>query len=330
MNTFGTRFRLTTFGESHGAAIGGVVDGMPADIAIDTKLVRHEMERRRPGSQRLVSARKESDEVEFLSGIYEGVSTGAPIAFLIRNDDCRPQDYDELRDLFRPGHADYTYEQKYGIRDHRGGGRSSARETACRCVGGALAKMLLKGHGIDVQARLLQVGTETEPDAMQALIEKVRAEGDSIGGIVGCTINGCPAGLGEPVYGKLHAALGTAMLSINACHGFDYGDGFQGIALRGSEYNDAFTFRDGIVCTVTNHSGGIQGGISNGAPITMRAMFRPTPSIGKEQQTVTRDGREVTLTIKGRHDPCVAVRAVPVVEAMAAMTIADFLLLQKD
>lgn len=330
MNTFGTRFRLTTFGESHGAAIGGVVDGMPAGIAIDTELVRHEMERRRPGSQRLVSARKESDEVEFLSGIYEGVSTGAPIAFLIRNDDCRPQDYDELRDLFRPGHADYTYEQKYGIRDHRGGGRSSARETACRCVGGALAKMLLKGHGIDVQARLLQVGTETEPDAMQALIEKVRAEGDSIGGIVGCTINGCPAGLGEPVYGKLHAALGAAMLSINACHGFDYGDGFQGIALRGSEYNDAFTFRDGIVCTVTNHSGGIQGGISNGAPITMRAMFRPTPSIGKEQQTVTRDGREVTLTIKGRHDPCVAVRAVPVVEAMAAMTIADFLLLQKD
>lgn len=330
MNTFGTRFRLTTFGESHGAAIGGVVDGMPAGIAIDTELVRHEMERRRPGSQRLVSARKESDEVEFLSGIYEGVSTGAPIAFLIRNEDCRPQDYDELRDLFRPGHADYTYEQKYGIRDHRGGGRSSARETACRCVGGALAKMLLKGHGIDVQARLLQVGTETEPDAMQALIEKVRAEGDSIGGIVGCTINGCPAGLGEPVYGKLHAALGAAMLSINACHGFDYGDGFQGIALRGSEYNDAFTFRDGIVCTVTNHSGGIQGGISNGAPITMRAMFRPTPSIGKEQQTVTRDGREVTLTIKGRHDPCVAVRAVPVVEAMAAMTIADFLLLQKD
>ena len=330
MNTFGTRFRLTTFGESHGATIGGVVDGMPAGIAIDTELVRHEMERRRPGSQRLVSARKESDEVEFLSGIYEGVSTGAPIAFLIRNEDCRPQDYDELRDLFRPGHADYTYEQKYGIRDHRGGGRSSARETACRCVGGALAKMLLKGHGIDVQARLLQVGTETEPDAMQALIEKVRAEGDSIGGIVGCTINGCPAGLGEPVYGKLHAALGAAMLSINACHGFDYGDGFQGIALRGSEYNDAFTFRDGIVCTVTNHSGGIQGGISNGAPITMRAMFRPTPSIGKEQQTVTRDGREVTLTIKGRHDPCVAVRAVPVVEAMAAMTIADFLLLQKD
>ena len=330
MNTFGTRFRLTTFGESHGAAIGGVVDGMPAGIAIDTELVRHEMERRRPGSQRLVSARKESDEVEFLSGIYEGVSTGAPIAFLIRNDDCRPQDYDELRDLFRPGHADYTYEQKYGIRDHRGGGRSSARETACRCVGGALAKMLLKGHGIDVQARLLQVGTETEPDAMQALIEKVRAEGDSIGGIVGCTINGCPAGLGEPVYGKLHAALGAAMLSINACHGFDYGDGFQGIALRGSEYNDAFTCRDGIVNTVTNHSGGIQGGISNGAPITMRAMFRPTPSIGKEQQTVTRDGREVTLTIKGRHDPCVAVRAVPVVEAMAAMTIADFLLLQKD
>ena len=330
MNTFGMRFRLTTFGESHGAAIGGVVDGMPAGIAIDTELVRHEMERRRPGSQRLVSARKESDEVEFLSGIYEGVSTGAPIAFLIRNEDCRPQDYDELRDLFRPGHADYTYEQKYGIRDHRGGGRSSARETACRCVGGALAKMLLKGHGIDVQARLLQVGTETEPDAMQALIEKVRAEGDSIGGIVGCTINGCPAGLGEPVYGKLHAALGAAMLSINACHGFDYGDGFQGIALRGSEYNDAFTCRDGIVSTVTNHSGGIQGGISNGAPITMRAMFRPTPSIGKEQQTVTRDGREVTLTIKGRHDPCVAVRAVPVVEAMAAMTIADFLLLQKD
>lgn len=327
MNTFGTLFRLTTFGESHGAAIGGVVDGMPAGIAIDGDFIRREMERRRPGSQRLVSGRKEGDEVEFLSGIYEGVSTGTPIAFLIRNEDCRSEDYDALRDLYRPGHADYTYEQKYGLRDHRGGGRSSARETACRCVGGALAKMVLKDYGINVEAHLLQVGTETEPEAMQALIDKVRAEGDSIGGIVGCTVSGCPAGLGEPIYGKLHAALGAAMLSINACHGFDYGEGFEGITLRGSEYNDVFVCRNGVVGTATNHSGGIQGGISNGAPITMRVLFRPTPSISKEQQTVTREGIETSLTIKGRHDPCVAVRAVPVVEAMAALTIADHLLL---
>ena len=330
MNTFGNIFRLTTFGESHGIAVGGVIDGMPAGIEVDETFLQAEMARRRPGQSAITTGRQEQDHVELLSGVFEGKTTGTPIGFEVRNNNQHSNDYENIRDLFRPSHADYTYTQKYGLRDHRGGGRSSARETACRCVGGALAKMLLKGHGIDVQARLLQVGTETEPDAMQAIIEKVRAEGDSIGGIVGCTINGCPAGLGEPVYGKLHAALGAAMLSINACHGFDYGDGFQGIALRGSEYNDAFTCRDGIVSTVTNHSGGIQGGISNGAPITMRAMFRPTPSIGKEQQTVTRDGREVTLTIKGRHDPCVAVRAVPVVEAMAAMTIADFLLLQKD
>lgn len=330
MNTFGTIFRLTTFGESHGAAIGGVVDGMPAGVTIDLEFIRSEMARRRPGQNALVTPRNEADEVEFLSGIYEGRSTGTPIGFIIRNTDTRSSDYDDLSRWYRPSHADYTYDRKYGLRDPRGGGRSSARETAVRVVGGALAKMVLREKGISIEAHLSQVGNETDPDAIQALIARVKQEGDSIGGIVACTVTGCPAGLGEPVYGKLHAALGAAMLSINACHGFDYGAGFEGIGMRGSEQNDPFVpGQDGCVTTATNHSGGIQGGISNGRPITFRALFKPTATIMLPQQTVDVEGNAGTLTMKGRHDPCVAVRAVPVVEAMAAMTILDYYLMTK-
>ena len=330
MNTFGTIFRLTTFGESHGAAIGGVVDGMPAGVTIDLEFIRSEMARRRPGQNALVTPRNEADEVEFLSGIYEGRSTGTPVGFIIRNTDTRSSDYDDLSRWYRPSHADYTYYQKYGFRDPRGGGRSSARETAVRVVGGALAKMVLREKGISIKAHLSQVGNETDPEAMQALIARVKQEGDSIGGIVACTVTGCPAGLGEPVYEKLHAALGAAMLSINACHGFDYGAGFEGIGMRGSEQNDPFVpGQDGRVTTATNHSGGIQGGISNGRPITFRALFKPTPTIMLPQQTVDVEGNAGILTMKGRHDPCVAVRAVPVVEAMAAMTILDYYLMTK-
>ena len=330
MNTFGTIFRLTTFGESHGTAIGGVVDGMPAGITIDEDFIRSEMARRRPGQSALVTPRKEADEVKLLSGIFEGRSTGAPIGFVIRNTDTRSGDYSEAQRWYRPSHADYTYDQKYGFRDYRGGGRASARETAVRVVGGALAKMVLRERGISVEARLLQVGCETTPEGMEALIQQVKSEGDSIGGIVGCTITGCPTGLGEPVYGKLHAALGAAMLSINACHGFDYGAGFNGVGMRGSEQNDAFVRRaDGTIGTATNHSGGIQGGISNGEPITFRVLFKPTPTVLRAQQTVDSEGNEGVLTMKGRHDPCVAVRAVPVVEAMAAMTVLDYYLMYR-
>lgn len=328
MNTFGTIFRLTTFGESHGSAIGGVVDGMPAGITIDEDFIRSEMARRRPGQSALVTPRKEADEVELLSGIFEGHSTGAPIGFVIRNTDTRSGDYSEAQRWYRPSHADYTYDQKYGFRDYRGGGRASARETAVRVVGGALAKMVLRERGISVEARLLQVGCETTPEGMEALIQQVKSEGDSIGGIVGCTITGCPTGLGEPVYGKLHAALGAAMLSINACHGFDYGAGFNGVGMRGSEQNDTFVRRaDGTIGTASNYSGGIQGGISNGEPITFRVLFKPTPTVLRAQQTVDSERNEGVLTMKGRHDPCVAVRAVPIVEAMAAMTVLDYYLM---
>ena len=329
MNTIGTLFRLTTFGESHGTAIGGVVDGMPAGIAIDYDLLRADMARRRPGQSALTTARHEADDVEFLSGIYEGRTTGAPIAFLIRNTDARPADYEELAHVFRPSHADYTYTAKYGHRDPRGGGRASARETAVRVVAGALAKTVLLHHGITVSATLTQVGSETDPTFFADVISRVKAGGDSIGGIVSGTVTGCPAGLGEPHYGKLHAALGAAMLSIPACHGFDYGSGFEGVALRGSELNDPFsTDGQGHVTTLTNHSGGIQGGISMGCqPITFRALFKPTPTIALPQATITTDGQPHTLAAHGRHDPCVALRAVPVVEAMTAIVILDHWLL---
>ena len=354
MNTYGTLFTLTSFGESHGAAIGGVVDGMPAGIIIDMELIRNEMNRRRPGQSAVTTGRKEPDEVEFLSGIFEGRTTGTPIGFIIRNTNQHSGDYDNLRDILRPSHADYTYWQKYGVRDHRGGGRSSARETATRCVAGALAKLALRQLGISIRAYTSQVGaialandytqydlslTETNPvrcpdpekaRQMEELILKVKSEGDTIGGIVTCVITGCPVGLGEPVFGKLHAALGSAMLSINACKGFDYGRGFDGISERGSEQNDRFiTTDEGAITTSTNRSGGIQGGISNGQHIYFRAAFKPVATQLGEQTTLDIHGNEQTLQAKGRHDPCVVPRAVPIVEAMAAITVLDYYLQYK-
>lgn len=353
MNTFGTLFTLTSFGESHGAAIGGVVDGMPAGIAVDMDFVSSEMQRRRPGQSAVTTGRKEPDEVEFLSGIFEGRTTGAPIGFIIRNTNQHSGDYDNLREVLRPSHADYTYWQKYGVRDHRGGGRSSARETAVRCVAGALAKLALRELGITIQAYTSQIGhialendytkydlslTESNivrcPDTekarqMEELILKVKSEGDTIGGIVTCVITGCPVGLGEPVFGKLHAALGNAMLSINACKGFDYGRGFDGIGERGSEQNDQFVSTDEGITTATNRSGGIQGGISNGQPIYFRAAFKPVATQLGEQTTLDIHGNTQTLQAKGRHDPCVVPRAVPIVEAMAAITVLDHYLQYK-
>ena len=354
MNTFGRLFRLTTFGESHGEAIGGVIDGMPSGIEIDMAFIQHELDRRRPGQSNITTLRQEADQVELLSGVFEGKSTGCPIGFIVRNTNQHSQDYENMRCLFRPSHADYTYQEKYGIRDHRGGGRSSARITISRCVGGALAKLVLRQQGISVQAYTSQVGdialerdyhrynlslTETNavrcPDPEKAeeiirLIETVKAEGDTIGGIITCVIQGCPAGLGEPEFGKLHAALGSAMLSINAVKGFEYGEGFAGVTARGSEQNDVFVPSPAGISTTTNRSGGIQGGISNGQDIFFRVAFKPVATILKEQETVDKEGNATTFKAKGRHDPCVLPRAVPVVEAMAAMTILDFILLKNS
>ena len=352
-NTFGNIFRLTTFGESHGEAVGGVVDGMPAGIDIDLAFIQAELDRRRPGQSKITTSRNEPDKVEILSGVFEGKSTGCPIGFIVRNTNQHSQDYENMRCLFRPSHADYTYQQKYGIRDHRGGGRSSARITISRCVGGALAKLALRQLGVSIQAYTSQVGsialerdyhlydltlTETNavrcPDPekarqMEALISEVKAEGDTIGGIITCVIKGCPVGLGEPEFGKLHAALGSAMLSINAVKGFEYGEGFDGVTARGSEQNDLFRQENGNITTATNHSGGIQGGISNGQDIYFRIAFKPVATLLKEQKTVDLEGNPTSLTARGRHDPCVLPRAVPVVEAMAAMTILDHFMLNQ-
>ena len=355
MNTFGQIFRLTTFGESHGEAIGGVVDGMPAGIPIDLTFIQQELNRRRPGQSSITTSRQEPDQVELLSGVFDGVSTGCPIGFIVRNTNQHSGDYDNMRELFRPSHADYTYYIKYGTRDHRGGGRSSARITISRCVAGALAKLALKQLGIQVQAYTSQVGdialehdykkydlslTETNavrcPDPEKAkqmirLIEEVKADGDTIGGVITGIITGCPAGLGEPESGKLHAALGSAMLSINAVKGFEYGEGFAGVSQRGSQQNDIFIVgNDSAVTTETNHSGGIQGGISNGQDISFRVAFKPVATLLRPQQTVGIDGKTTALTARGRHDPCVLPRAVPVVEAMAAMTILDYYLFAKS
>jgi len=354
MNTFGTIFRLTTFGESHGEAIGGVVDGMPPGIDIDVAFIQSELNRRRPGQSRITTSRQEPDQVELLSGVFEGKSTGCPIGFIVRNQNQHSQDYENMRCLFRPSHADFTYQQKYGIRDHRGGGRSSARITISRCVGGALAKLVLRQKGISIQAYTSQVGsieldrdyhrydlslTETNavrcPDLekateMEELIARLKAEGDTIGGVITCVIKGCPAGLGEPEFGKLHAALGAAMLSINAVKGFEYGEGFSGVTARGSEQNDTFVSTGDGITTASNHSGGIQGGISNGQDIYFRVAFKPVATILQEQQTTDLEGNPTTFTARGRHDPCVLPRAVPVVEAMAAMTILDHFLLRNS
>lgn len=353
MNTFGNIFRLTSYGESHGAAIGGVIDGCPAGIDVDMDFIQTELNRRRPGQSNITTPRKEADAVEFLSGIYEGKTTGVPIGFLIRNANQHSSDYDNLKDIYRPSHADYTYSQKYGIRDHRGGGRSSARETIARCVGGALAKLALKQLGIVVTAYTSQVGhimlekpyteynlneIESTPvrcpdmdkaEEMIQLIQEVKSKGDTIGGVITCIIKGTPAGLGEPVFGKLHAALGSAMLSINAVKGFEYGDGFD-VDHRGSERNDVFYNNNGKIDTKTNYSGGIQGGISNGQDIYFRVAFKPVATILMHQDTVSKDGTETNLKARGRHDACVLPRAVPIVEAMAAMTILDYYLLNKS
>ncbi|MDR0413619.1 MAG: chorismate synthase [Dysgonamonadaceae bacterium] len=352
MNTFGHKFRLTSFGESHGEAIGGVIDGCPAGILLDTDFIRSELDRRKPGQSDLTTSRREPDRVEFLSGIYKGKTTGTPIGFLVRNTNQQPSDYDPLETVFRPSHADYTYQYKYGIRDHRGGGRSSARETIARVVGGAIAKQVLEKQGVSVIAYTSQVGSiqldlpysqldfhfiEQTPvrcpdpetaGRMCELIRQVQSEGDTLGGVISCVCKGVPCGLGEPVFGKLHAALGNAMLSINAAKGFDYGMGFAGIHQKGSEVNDPFYRRaDGQTGTKTNHSGGIQGGISNGETIYFRVAFKPVATLLREQATVDRHGAETVLKMSGRHDPCVLPRAVPVVEAMAAMTLLDYYLL---
>ena len=350
MNTLGHLLTLTTFGESHGPAIGGVLDGFPSGITVDTDYVRECMQRRRPGQSTVTTGRQEQDEVEFLSGLLDGVSTGAPIAFIIRNTDHHSSDYDELKDLFRPSHADYAWEQRYGIRDWRGGGRSSARVTAPICVAGALASLAFRKllPGLEIKAFTSQIGpystdpandmyytsamTECNPvrcpdqelaAKMEEYIQGLRKEQDSTGGCVTCIVNGLPAGIGNPVFDKLEASLAKAMLGINACKGFEYGDGFISASQLGSQHNDAFRIEEGRITTASNHSGGIQGGISNGQPIRFRVAFKPTPTIGQEQQTVTRNGLETTMAAKGRHDPCVVPRAVPVVEALTALVILD-------
>ena len=352
-NTFGNIFRLTSFGESHGKAIGGVIDGFPAGITIDMEFIQKELNRRRPGQSAITTARKEADEVEFLSGIYEGVSTGCPIGFAVWNTNQHSNDYDNMKDVYRPSHADYTYTQKYGIRDHRGGGRSSARETIARVVAGALAKLALRQLGISIMAFTSQVGpfkldkdytaydlTSIEnnpvrcPDQdlarqMADYIFRIKGEGDTIGGVISCVIKGCPVGLGQPVFGKLHAALGNAMLSINAVKGFEYGQGFSNMELKGSQQNDIFYNNNGEIGFRSNRSGGIQGGISNGQDIYFRVAFKPVATVLMEQPTVDIHGNETIRKARGRHDPCVLPRAVPIVEAMAAMTLHDYYLLDK-
>lgn len=329
-NSFGKALVLTTFGESHGAAVGGVLDGFPSNFLIDLDFIQAELNRRRPGESNHASPRKEEDKLEILSGLFEGRTTGAPIAFLVYNHDQRPADYDHLAGVYRPSHADYTWQQKYGIRDPRGGGRSSARETLARVSGGAFAKQFLRGKGIEITARVSQIGPYRMTDDGWQMTEEVekylaqlKVDGDTTGGIIACTITGVPAGIGEPVFDKLQADLAKAMLSINAVKGFDYGSGFAGAAMKGSEHNDPFVMKNGAITTITNHSGGIQGGISNGADIFFRVAFKPVSTLMKEQQSVNTAGETVTVEGKGRHDVCVVPRALPIVEAMAALVVAD-------
>lgn len=358
-NSFGQQFRITTFGESHGAAIGVVIDGCPAGLTIDESLIQAELDRRRPGQSEITSPRKEEDKLTVLSGVFEGRSTGAPVAMLIHNRDQRPGDYSHLADAWRPGHADFTYDQKFGFRDHRGGGRSSARETAARVMGGSVARQLIATAGIRIKAFVSSVGTISIaedfsslnldaidanpvrcPDAgtaekMTALIKELQDAGDTTGGIITCVVTGVPAGLGEPVFHKLQSDLAAAMLGINACKGFEIGDGFAGSKMRGSAFNDIIEsdvdpaghprFR-----TRTNHSGGIQGGISNGSDIVFRVAFKPVSTLMIDQESVDKSGQPVTLEGKGRHDPCVVPRAVPIVEAMCALVLADHWLMQRS
>lgn len=348
-NSYGTLFTISTFGESHGPAIGVVIDGCPAGLLIDEAFIQAELDRRKPGQSKITTQRKEDDSFKILSGVFEGKSTGTPIAIVIENQDQRSKDYGHIANTFRPSHADFTYDAKYGSRDYRGGGRSSARETAARVAAGAIAKLLLKQIGVEIHAFVSQVGEIKSPpyteldlsktednivrcphaataENMIALIDEVRLSRDTIGGLVTCVIKNTPVGLGEPVFDKLHAELGKAMLSINAVKGFEYGSGFAGVSLRGSQHNDEFYNEVGRIRTKTNHSGGVQGGISNGEDIYFNVAFKPVATIMQDQQTVDKDGNEATVSGKGRHDPCVLPRAVPIVEAMAALVLADFYL----
>lgn len=351
-NSFGQLFRITTFGESHGEAIGVIIDGCPSNIDVDIEFIQSELDKRKPGQSKITTQRKESDTAQILSGIFEGKTTGTPIALLIPNEDHRSKDYDHNKDIFRPSHADFTYQSKYGIRDYRGGGRSSARETAARVAAGAIAKLFLAQKGIEIFAHVSSAGTIDSPNIpfenikelveiresnivrcadpataheMIEFIDQIRKDGDTVGGKVSCIIKNCPVGLGEPVFDKLHADLGKAMLSINAVHGFDYGSGFAGSEMKGSEHNDLFipASEGKSVSTLTNYSGGIQGGISNGMDITFRVAFKPVATIMSNQQTVDKEGNAAEIKGKGRHDPCVVPRAVAIVEAMAALVIAD-------
>ncbi len=353
MNTFGQIFRLTSFGESHGRGIGGIIDGCPAGIELDFEMIQTELARRKPGQSKITTQRKEPDQVEFLSGIFEGKTQGTPIAFAVWNKDQHSSDYNDLKDVFRPSHADYTYIQKYGTRDHRGGGRSSARETIARVVAGAIAKQLLAKAGVKIQAFVSQVGEVKleksyreldlekveenivrcpDPETADLMIQRIVQAGkdhDTVGGVITGVATGVPPGWGEPVFNKLHADLGFAMLGINAVKGFEYGSGFAGTKLSGSQHNDVFIKTDTGVRTRTNNSGGVQGGISNGEDIYFNVAFKPIATLLKEQQTVDKENRETTINPKGRHDPCVLPRAVPIVEAMAALVLVDHYLLNK-
>ncbi len=353
MNTFGQIFRLTSFGESHGRAIGGIIDGCPAGLKIDYDLIQTDLDRRKPGQSKITTQRKEADEVEFLSGIHEDITMGTPISFVVWNKDQRSKDYSDIKDIYRPSHADYTYQNKYGRRDYRGGGRSSARETIARVVAGAIAKQILRNQSIDIQAFVSQVedirlekkyteldlsNTESNiircPDEVTAnkmirRIEEVVQMGDTVGGVVSCVIKNVPSGLGEPVFNKLHADLGHAMLGINAVKGFEYGSGFAGTKLRGSQHNDIFLKNGDKITTKTNNSGGIQGGISNGEDIYFNVAFKPIATLMQKQKTVDIQGNEVEVNPKGHHDACVLPRAVPIVEAMAAIVMANHYLLNK-
>jgi len=348
-STLGTIFTLTTFGESHGKAMGGVIEGFPAEITLDLALVQQELNKRRPGQSELVSARNEKDQVEFLSGVFEGKSTGTPIGFIILNENQESKDYSHIKDTYRPSHADFTFEKKYGIRDYRGGGRASARETVCRVVAGALAKQALNKMGIKFSTYVTQIGgikiesqeffkSETiekslvrcpiqdASNRMENLISEIKKEGDTLGGIIQCIVKNVPAGLGEPVFDKLHASLGKSMLSINAVKGFEIGSGFISASMKGSDHNDVFDTKG---TTISNFSGGIQGGISNGMPIVFRVAFKPVATIMKSQDSIDKNGNKIRIEGKGRHDACVVPRAVPIVESMAAITILDYYLRNK-
>ncbi len=353
MNTFGNIFRLTSFGESHGRGIGGIIDGCPAGLELDIELIQKDLSRRKPGQSKITTQRKEEDRLEFLSGVFEGKTQGTPIAFAIWNKDQHSNDYNDLKDIYRPSHADYTYIKKYGTRDHRGGGRSSARETIARVVAGAIAKQILAKIGVTVNAYVSQVGeiqlqksyleldlSKTEnnivrcPDQetatkMISRIEAAAKDKDTVGGVITGVANGVPAGWGEPVFNKLHADMGFAMLGINAVKGFEYGSGFEGTKLSGSQHNDVFITTDSGIRTKTNNSGGVQGGISNGEDIYFNVAFKPIATLLKEQHTVDKNNKETTINPKGRHDPCVLPRAVPIVEAMAALVLVDHYLLSK-